>query len=196
MSQTMAPSVEPESLTQRQKPDTTLRCIYSSDTRHEVLLLDWWRQITLAEDMDRTLALSLHAPLAFCAHFAQPDLLRFCIDEQGIWFAFWAEPLLAGAVQGLWIRPTYRKSRVSLDCLLRALSWAFDLYPVLLSTSIQPSIVRQLVYLGYTAPHHIPYLWPNAAECLIQHQTRQHWKDRKPLLQRDKYRGSLHRGRS
>ena len=128
----------------RPQPDTTLRCLYANDIRHEVLLLDWWKQIMLAGDMDRTLALSLHAPLAFCAHFSQPDLLRFCIDDQGIWFAFWAEPILAGAVQGLWIRPTYRKSRVSVDCVLRALTWAFALYPVLLSTTIQPSIAHQL----------------------------------------------------
>jgi hypothetical protein len=168
----------------KRKPDTTLRCIYKGDLRHEILLMQWWQEIVVAGELEQTLCRSLHTPLAFCAHFSQPDLLRFCIDERGIWFAFWAEPLLAGGVQGLWARPTYRKSRVAVDCFLRALDWAFGLYPLLLSTTVQDKVARQLKYLGYTATYDIPGLWPGAEHCLVQYQTREHWNDWRIFIQK------------
>ena len=159
------------------KPDTTLRCIYQGDLHHELLLMNWWGQIAQADELEQTLCRSLHTPVAFCAHFSRPDLLRFCIDKQGIWFAFWVEPLLAGAVQGLWVRQTYRKSRVGADCLMRALDWGFSLYPLLISTTIQQKVADQLKRLGYTHPYPIPGLWPGNDSCMIQYQTREHWHD-------------------
>lgn len=171
------------------KPDTTLRCVYRDDIRHEVLLLEWWKVITLDNEIQQTLCNSLHAPLAFCAHFAQPDILRFCVDDQGIWFAFWVVPLFAGGVQGLWIRQGYRKSRISADCFMRALTWGFSRYPVLLTTTTQPHVVRQLVRLGYSPPHHLPYFWNGVEGVSVQHQTRKHWQEREVCTD-SSYRGS------
>lgn len=162
----------------KSKIDTTLRCAYAGDVRHEYLILKWWEQVTLADDMSQMLASSLHAIQPFLNFFMQPDRLRFAIDERGIWFAFWAEPIFLGAAIGVWARPGMRRTKVMLDCLMRAHDWAFKLYDPLISLTIQPRVASQLKRLGYSKECLIPNLWkgPQSGACIVQHQTRYGWE--------------------
>lgn len=154
----------------------TFRYIYAGNIRHETLLLQWWALLAQGE-LEKVLHRSLHTPVAFCAYFCRPGMLRFCLDEHGIWFAFWAEPMMEGAGIGLWVRQDMRRKKISAEAVQRALSNAFKEYPILLATTTQQSVQRLAVIMGFIYQCELPGLMEARKVTYLLTQTAEQWAD-------------------
>lgn len=75
--------------------------------------------------------------------------LVYDLDERGIWFAMWGEPMLNAAVIGVWIRRDRRPTRDALRRILDGFGWYLTPFPCLLVITKQKSLLDTLERLGY-----------------------------------------------
>lgn len=154
---------------------------YEPGTLGDVPLLNWYSQLVVDQDLDKLLGPSLFPMAAFMRHFTGPGVrLFFLADERGWWAVAWDFPFMGGGTWGLWVRADARRpgrARLAITFIMDALATAFERYPVLVNTTIQPAVIAKTERLGYTYLGEIPHLF-EGRPCHVLFQTRETFEQR------------------
>jgi hypothetical protein len=131
---------------------------YEPSPAADLHLATWWAKLHTSGDLFQTFSSSLDNLSSFLAWFRPPHRLLYATDAEGIWLAAWFEPLLSGALMGLWADPRYRGSRQAVQVAGQVFEEAFATYPVLLGLIKQRRHLRAATKVGYEVLGAIPHL--------------------------------------
>ena len=127
--------------------------------QHETLGVAWFFKLRQTGDLDKVCYTTLHTITNFLSYWANSVKLLFKADNDGIYFAAWAHPIMAAGEFGLWIREDKRHSSSTLKLVYEAYDKAFDVYPVLLGVSKQSDLRKIHEHLGYVFNAEVPNVW-------------------------------------
>jgi hypothetical protein len=139
-----------------------------------VPLLHWYAQLVVAGDLEKMVGPSSRSLSGFMRHFTDPSSLLFVgTDDKGWWIVSWLTPLMSGGSWGLWLRPDTRGvgRRQALAVIMESINLGLTLWPVLVNTTTQPTVVAKTQRLGYAYLGCVPYLF-GGEDCYVLYITR------------------------
>lgn len=157
----------------KEKPKEHLR-VYDWRTE-EWLLIDWYHKLVTSGDMNTTMMSDMRYLSNFLLYFRPKVTLAYASDNNGIWFASWVEPFMAGAFFGLWIRQDKRHIPSAYRLLSEAYDEAFKVFTVLIGISCQEHLRDIHRKMGYSHLGTVPAIWDgNPAD--VYFMTREMWE--------------------
>ena len=126
---------------------------------HEQLLVHWFFHLKKTGDLDKVFFKNTHTLTGFLNYFAGNVKLGIAVDENGISFAAWVQPILDMGEFGMWIREDKRQSKSSLANVYEAYDAVFQQYSTIVGVSKQNNLRKVHEHLGYVFSTEIPNAW-------------------------------------
>src|SRR5262249_10407475 len=118
---------------------------YDGSPQADLLLLDWWTRMAATVDLERAFSAS-HASLGnFFGSFRPPSILIYEVDDEGIWFAAWFDPVMSGAFYGIWVAPHKRLTKVAFQAVRESIAFGLEKFPVLIGAIREEKVAKQSV---------------------------------------------------
>lgn len=133
--------------------------LYTATADEDLLLASWYLRMANDGDLDKLFTSGSRTMAELFRLVGRPKTLIYAVDASGIWFAMWAEAMLAGAFVGLWIRADRRRSRTALTTALDAYAWYFTSVRVIFGVTKQPKILDEHKGFGYDILDRVAGLW-------------------------------------
>jgi len=151
--------------------------LYIPGPTTDLLLANWWGTMGEADELKDVFTSEYALLSRFMAGFQAPTILLYAEDEQGIWFAVWADHLMSGAFFGMWCRadkrpglghPSDEPVQVGYECL----DTLFSVYPILFMVTRDPHIVQMGMGLGGKVLGAVPHIFDGDA-AFVSYLTRE-----------------------
>ena len=137
--------------------------VYDGSPEADLLLVDWWTRMAATTDLERAFSI-VHASVgAFFQSFRPPNILTYKVDDEGIWFAAWFDPVMSGAFYGLWIAPHMRLTMCALKAVEESVAFGLEKFPVLIGATREAKVARQAARFGARVLGSIPSLFDGEA---------------------------------
>jgi hypothetical protein len=147
--------------------------VYDGMPESDLLLLDWWTRMAATMELEQAFSV-VHASVGSFFHsFRPPAVLVYELDDEGIWFAAWFDPVMSGAFYGLWIAPQMRLTMCALRAVQKSVAFGLEKFPVLIGATRQTKVARQAARFGARIVGDIPNLFDGekATICYITRET-------------------------
>lgn len=132
--------------------------IYEPGIESDLLLLRWYGHMGEIGDLEKVFSVTMAPCSAFMSEMRKCFVV-YEADADGIWFAAWFDPAMAGAYHHAWIRHDHRKSRAGLLAMIESLYLGLERWPVLISVTKQPEVPTQIQRLGFVTLGTVPWLF-------------------------------------
>ena len=130
--------------------------------REEFLLVEWYNQLVTSGDHFITFSSDMRHLSTFLTTFKNQALV-YAVDNLGMWFACWFEPIMSGAYFGTWVRKDKRHGTAWYGRFKAAIDAAFQRLTVLIALTKQEAVAEQLERIGAVHGMRIPALWDGEA---------------------------------
>lgn len=142
--------------------------VYVPGPATDILLARWWDTMATAGDLETVFTAEYALLSQFMAGFQAPNVLIYAEDDEGIYFAMWADPMMSGAFFGFWMRADKRPSengdvQHAFELSHKALTMLFDAFPVLFVVTRDPHIVQLALRLGGKTLGVVPHVFDGEA---------------------------------
>lgn len=152
----------------KEAKETGLR-MYTPTPYNDLLLVDWWRRLRDAGELDKVFTSSFETLSFFLRSFHPPTSLFFTVEkDEHISLAVWVRPAMGSAFFNLWINKEHRKSKSSYRALLLAYRIVFQCYDTVLGVTKQEKLLRIHVKAGYTVIGKLAKIWDGEDAWLLQ----------------------------
>lgn len=153
--------------------------LYNGSAEHDLAVMHWWAVLNGTGEAEKTFMPNTYESMSkFYKLFKLPSFLTFKFDE-GIWFASWYEPVMAGGFLGIWAAKDKRQSRAMLIAVEDAISFGLDRFPVLIGLTRQKDILDEHCCMGYRVLGNIPELWAGGKDCWVVSINREQFNARR-----------------
>ena len=135
---------------------------YQPDTDHDLLVAHWWGHLRDSGDLAKLLAHDEQPFSRFMRDMRKPTELVFQLNPDNptqIVRAAYFQPFTLGALVGLWLHESVRRTRDSLAFVEEVLTQGLRTWPLLVNFTKQPSLLDVHRKLGYTISEEIPAAW-------------------------------------
>lgn len=139
---------------------------YNRSYEHDLLLLGWYHELLISDDMPYTFMPSTKPLGAWMALMRQCHLY-FQVDDKGIWWACWYEPAYGGVMYAMWCRSDRRKSRDNVALTMQALEEGLREWGTVFGITKQAALLELHRRLGYTIVGDVPGLWEGGSAWLV-----------------------------
>ncbi len=133
--------------------------VYDGSPQADLLLLDWWTRMAATTDLEQAFSVVHASAGSFFQSFRPPNILIYEVDDEGIWFAAWFDPVMSGAFYGLWIAPPMRLSMSALRAVQASVAFGLEKFPVLIGATRHVKVARQAARFGARILGDIPNLF-------------------------------------
>jgi hypothetical protein len=138
--------------------------VYTPSPEEDILLGRWWDHMAGCGDLETVFTAEYTLLSRFMAGFQPPSVLLYAADDDGIYFAMWADPAMSGAFFGFWMRADKRPSETGDVTEAYALSHsALDTllanFPILFIVTRDPHIVQLALRLGGKVLGMVPHIF-------------------------------------
>jgi len=130
---------------------TDLRLYEPGNPHVDLEITRWWLQMQADGDLEHLFVQEARTLGSLFGTISPPRTCLLAHDAEGIWFAAWFEPCMAGAFMGAWCRRRLRHSRPALQAFFDAWSWALapGRWPLIVGVTKQPALLSEHRRLGY-----------------------------------------------
>lgn len=132
--------------------------LYEPGVQTDLLVLDWYWRMGQCDDLERVFSVTMAPCSAFMSEMRK-CVLMYERDADGIYFAAWFDPAMAGAFHHAWIRADKRQSRQAFVAMLESIHLGLERWPVLLSVTRQAKLLSGLQRMGFTTLGRVPGLF-------------------------------------
>ena len=150
--------------------------IYVPGTEQDLLLLQWWAQMTETDDFE-AFSPTVRTPAMFLALFQQPNALFYDTDEKGIRFAVWVNDFMGGASINFWARADWRNGQWANSLMFDVMPKVFSVTPLAVFTTRGPHVVKRAREWGWTILGEVPYLYLGKT-ATVGYMTREMYEER------------------
>lgn len=134
--------------------------LYTASADEDLLIASWYLRMANDGDLDKLFTSGSRTMAELFRLVGRPKTLIYAVDASGIWFAMWAEAMLAGAFVGIWVRQPLRHTRQMLNAFLDAHAWYFTgSLCALFGVTKQPKILDEVKQFGYSVLDCTDGLW-------------------------------------
>lgn len=123
--------------------------LYRPCFEHDIVLEAWYHRLRETGDLQRTFLPDAHCLSGFLGCFRPPVAMFLDIDDQhALIFAMWFQPIMGGAMAGLWIAKEKRGSKRTYANTLKALDLALEQYHVVFGITKQADLLEPHRQIG------------------------------------------------
>ncbi|MCH7759809.1 hypothetical protein IIA15_00185 [candidate division TA06 bacterium] len=151
--------------------------IYQGSSNQDLFIAQWWAKIQTNGELKMTFSSNCYALSGFFSLFQKPNVLTFDVDQKGLWFAAWFEPVMSSAFMGLWVDKRKRGTISSWKNFERVVSEGLSNFSSIMGVTKQEKLVAQHKKIGYTELGVIPGIF-DGEDGFILLLTKEAWERR------------------
>lgn len=163
--------------------------VYQPCREADLLLAQMWARMDTDGDLDNLFS-NPHFSLGmlFEASAGPRHELLYAYDDQGIWIAFWFDPIMCGALTSAYVRPDARGSFRATITFKRILQSGLKAYGTLIGITRHESLLPVHIALGYTVAGRVPALFPGGRDGYLvvrvaTEKEKARWHSSQPLVE-------------
>jgi hypothetical protein len=141
--------------------------LYDGSPQADLLLLEWWTRMAATGDLERAFS-AAHASVGnFFGSFRPSSILIYEVDDQGIWFAAWFDPVMSGAFYGLWVAPHKRSTKVAFHTVQESIAFGLEKFPILIGAIREDRVAKQAVRFGARILGNLPHVFDGETATIV-----------------------------
>ena len=142
--------------------------VYEPGPASDILLARWWDHMAGCGDLELVFESEYTMLSRFMAGFQAPTVLLYAEDDDGIYFAMWADPVMSGAFFGFWMRADKRPSEngdvgLAYELSHGALDTLLANFPILFIATRDAHIVQLALRIGGKVLGVVPHVFDGSS---------------------------------